>query len=394
MSLNPRRVIKLFYGFQFFFSLLLWTPVFIAYQQRMGLSDDEIYNIQSIYYIAFCLMELPTGYLADRWSQRKCLLSGSLLLVASNLLVVFMPTYGGFLWHWLMIALSRSLISGAASAYLYNYLQESGAEDYYKQTEGLARSYSLIGKVVGWAGIGFLMDLELSLPYWLTALSALIAFFIALRLPEFSLKVHPRDRVNPLKVLKALFHSPYLTLVIAQGTGIFVLSRVVQVNLFNPILEAKGIQLAWFGAIMSVNTIFEALGSAYPNWLRRFMSDLNAVFLLTMVMALSCSLMAEADAKGTIFWLSVFSLAVGFSYPIQRQVLNEAIPDSRYRASFLSVESLLDRAVCAWVAHEMAWYVKNKQVGTFLHLSDGITLGGVLILIGMFAFAKRPTRPL
>lgn len=387
--MNPHRVIKLFYGFQFFFSLLLWAPVFVAYQQRMGLTDDQIYDIQSIYYIVFCFLELPTGYLADRWSQRKCLFTGALLLVASNLLVVFQPTYQGFLWHWLSIALSRSLISGAASAYLYNYLQESGAQEYYKQTEGLARSYSLVGKVVGWAAIGFLMEIELTLPYWLTALSAFIACVIALRLPEFSLKVAPRDRVNPAKVVRALLASPYLVLVIAQGTGIFVLSRVVQVNLFNPILETKGIQMAWFGAIMSVNTIFEALGSAYPNWPRRFMSDLNAVFLLTVVMAVSCSLMAGADATGTILWLSVFSLAVGFSYPIQRQVLNDAIPDSRYRASFLSVESLLDRAVCAWVAHEMAWYVKNKQVGLFLHWSDGITLAAVLVLIVLFALTRK-----
>lgn len=389
--MNPRRVIKLFYGFQFFFSLLLWTPIFVAYQQRMGLSENQIYDIQSIYYVAFCLLELPTGYLADRWSQRKCLMTGSLLLVFANLLVVFRPDYAGFLWHWLSIALSRSLISGAASAYLYNYLEQSGAQDYYKQTEGLARTYSLIGKVVGWAAIGFMMDWRFDLPYWLTALSALIAFFIAVRLPEFRLEVAARDRVSPLKILGILAKNPYLVLVIAQGTGIFVLSRVVQINLFNPILESKGIALAWFGAIMSVNTIFEALGAAYPNWMRRFVNDLNAVFLLTLVMALSCTLMAWASAAGAILWLSVFSLAVGFSYPIQRQVLNDAIPDSRYRASFLSVESLLDRAVCAWVAHEMAWYVKNKQVGLFLHMSDLITLVAVLLLVVLFAvFRRRP----
>lgn len=387
--MNPHRVIKLFYGFQFFFSLLLWAPVFYEYQKKMGLSDAQIFEIQSLYYIAFCLMELPTGYLADRWSQRKCMISGALLLVVSNLLVVFVPTFGGFLGHWMLVALSRSLISGASSAYLYNYLQESGAEGYYKSTEGLARSYSLVGKVVGWAGIGYLMEWKLELPYWLTALSALIAFAIALRLPEFSLPVHPRDRVKPAIVLKLLFSSPYLLLVIAQGTGIFVLSRIVQVNLFNPILEDKKFALGAYGVIMSLNTIFEALGSAYPGWLRRFMSDLNAVFLLTVVMAVSCSMTAWSGPAGAVAWLSVFALAVGFSYPIQRQVLNDAIPDSRYRASLLSVESLLDRAVCAWVATRMAVYVKQGKVDEFLHLCDAVTLIGTLLLIVLFALAKR-----
>ena len=44
-ALARRRVIWLYCGFQFFFSLLFWVPVFYAYQKRIGLTDPQIFSI-------------------------------------------------------------------------------------------------------------------------------------------------------------------------------------------------------------------------------------------------------------------------------------------------------------------------------------------------------------
>ena len=70
---ETRRVIKLYHAFSFFFSLLFWAPIFYEYQKQMGLSDSEIFGIQSLYYLAFCFLELPTGFLADRYGHRLSL---------------------------------------------------------------------------------------------------------------------------------------------------------------------------------------------------------------------------------------------------------------------------------------------------------------------------------
>jgi len=380
-------VIRLFYGFQFFFSLLLWHPIFYEFHKRWGhLNDDQIFGIQSIYYLAFMLFEFPTGFLADRWSYRKCMILGGGVLVVSNLLPIFVPTYGGFVAHWLAIALSRSLISGAASAYLYTYLSQNGEPEDYKRVEGLAKAFSLLGKVAGWAGIGYAMDWQVTSPYWLTALAASISVVYALRLPEVAPEV-PNERTSPLYVGAVLVRSPRLMLVMLQGTGIFVLTRIYQINLFQPILEQRGFGVAALGLIIAANTLFEAAGSAWPQLMRRWASDLNAVFWLTGVMALSMAGTAWAGAWGAFWWLNVFALAAGLAYPIQRQVINDAIPDSRYRASFLSAESFLDRAVCAGVAWQLGAWVSGGRSSTdhFLVVSAEITAVGIVILMVAFA---------
>lgn len=86
-----RRIIRLNNGFQLLFNLLWWMPVFYAYQREAGLSDGQIFGIQSIYYVAFCLFEIPTGIVADRIGARNCLRAGAVVMTAANLAPVLTP---------------------------------------------------------------------------------------------------------------------------------------------------------------------------------------------------------------------------------------------------------------------------------------------------------------
>lgn len=380
-----KRVTHLYYGFQFFFPLLLWLPIFYEYQRRIGLSDPQIFRIQSLYYLLFCLLELPTGFYADRWGCRQSLRLGSLVLLVSNLLPIFAQNYSGFLLHFALIALSRSLISGAANAYLYEFLKSHGAEDQYKRVEGNARAYGLIGKIACWAGVGALMQWHLTLPYWLTAVCALIALVFAQKLPEgegsLSSRLDLAQYIGP--ILKTLWNSPFLVLVMLQGIGIFTLSRIALVNLYQPILNAKSFDLVSHGWIMSLLTIAEAAGSACPHWLRKALSDLAAVFVLTVVIALSLSWIALGAKAGALAGLLLFAYATGLAYPIQRQLLNDAIVDNRYRAGLLSMESIIDRAACAAIAPFIGAFVAGGQMGLFLHILAASTIVLMIILAAL-----------
>ena len=366
-----KRVIRLYYWYQFTFTLLFWIPVFFEYQRRMGLSDSEIFRIQSIYYAVFCLLELPTGYFADRFGYVRSMMLGSGTLVVANLVAVYVTTFSGFTVHWLLIALARSFVSGAASAYLFEYLRRNDAHSEFKQIEGNARAYSLAGRIACFAGIGYLMAWHVTLPYWLTAGAAFVSLFFAALLPGFGREAtgkvlvaealraatapmsaaptKPR-RLSILAGFRLAAGSPWLIALMFQGVVIFVLDRLISVNLFQPILHEKGFGLPAYGVMMGVMSLFEAIGSARPNWMRSRFTDIRSVFILSVVMGISVALIPAFGRVGTGAMLFVFALAAGLSYPIQRQVMNEAIPDPQYRATILSLESLIDRAATAAVA--------------------------------------------
>lgn len=385
---SMKNTIRSYYGFQFFFGLLIWLPVFYEFQKRIGLNDEQIFGIQSIYYLVFCFLEIPTGAMADRFGYRLCMRAGAVLVALSNLLPIFFQSYEGFLTHFLLIALSRSLISGASSAYLYDYMAAHGVASEYKAVEGRARSYSLAGKVVFWAGVGALMSWKLTGPYWLTFLttSVSVAFAFALpRLPRLSnaaleAKQKKRESIPFLSAGKLLLDSPFLVFLILQGIAIFVLGRIAQVNLFQPILGSKNFGLEHYGWIMALMTVFEAVGSWYPHLLRRYTNDLNAVFGLTVVMGLSFAVLPVAGQLATLASLCVFSLACGLSFPIQRQLLNDAIPDSSNRATILSIESIADRAVNAAAASLLGSSLAGGGLNRYLLGSAAVTLGAMLLL--------------
>jgi MFS family permease len=173
----------LYYLFQIFSSLFLWLPVFYEYQKYLGLTHSQIFTLQSVYYVAFCLFEIPSGLIADAFGRLRCLRVGSVALVISHIFIIACPTYFGFGSHFVVLALGRSLINAAASAYLYDRLGALGQSERYNSVEGRARAIGLIARVLCWPAVGYLMEWYRPLPYWLTGLIVSGAFFVAMALP-------------------------------------------------------------------------------------------------------------------------------------------------------------------------------------------------------------------
>ncbi|MGW7456773.1 MFS transporter [Streptomyces sp. NPDC054797] len=395
------RVIRLNNGFQLLFNLLWWMPVFYQYQKEAGLSDSQIFGIQSVYYVAFCLLEIPTGFIADRIGQRRCMQLGAAAMTAANLLPVASPSFVGFMAHFLAIAAARSLVSGASSAYLYEYLHAHGAGAHYVQAEGTARALGLWAKIACWPLVGVLMHVQHEAPYVLTALSALGSLACAAALPALPAVLAARRGSHPplqrvgflagaRQAAKVLGTSRSLGPLMVQGVAVFTLARICQVNLFQPLLLEKDLPVADHGAVLSAMTVAEAVGSARTGWVRGRLSDTTVVTVLSVVMALTLAATTLSGGLGTILWLCVFAAAAGLAYPVQRNLINGAIPPTPYRATLLSVESIIDRGVCALVALAVGAYLAADRLDALLvHAAAATCL--LLLVVGVALKRLSPT---
>jgi len=366
-----KRVIHLYHAFSFFFSLLFWAPVFYEYQRQMGLSDPEIFGIQSLYYLAFCFLELPTGFLADRYGHRLSLRWAALILCLANLVPIFFISFSGFLLHWILVALARSLMSGSASAYLYDYLEQVQEVECYRKTEGRARALSLLGRVAAWSVVGYAMTWHITLPYWLTTIAAALALLVSSRFPE-------GQRVTTVPTFSGcwtvLRTTPRLWMMMSAGLTIFVLARMVQVNLFQPVLTLQGFTVESFGLVMGFTTLVEAAGSAWAEPVANRLGEMTSVLWLAVIMGISTAFLTGVGPQGSIILLTLFAAACGLAYPIQRKLLNDAIPIAGLRATLLSVESLLDRLVCSAMAASVALVMGWDAMPLALQLAGAGTL--------------------
>lgn len=377
---DTRRVLRLSYAFQLSFGLLVWAPVFYTFQRAAGLSDGAIFGIQSWYYLAFCLFEIPTGLFADRWDYRKCLAAGAGVLLLANLVPIATATWAGFLAHWLLIAAARSLVSGAASAYLYEYLSRVRATALYQRAEGNSRAYSLVGKLLVWPLAGPLFAWEPTTVYWLTAVNAAVALGVALALRKLPPRGSRPRRVGLTDAWRSLWRTKTLPLLMAQGTAVFTLVRIVQVNLFQVILGTRGVPVAWHGVVLAAMTAAEVVGAGRSHLLAGRVTPRGAVFGLTVLMAGSLAAIAVADKVFVVVSLVGFSLVAGLVYPVQRALVNDAIGDPDARATLLSIESILDRAVCAGVAVALAGYLGRGELVPFLWQAAAAAVGLVVLV--------------
>src|SRR2546428_2385159 len=118
-----------------------------------------------------------------------------------------------------------------------------------------------------------------------------------------------------------------------QGLGMSRVGGILQVNRLQAVLESKDVSVNWYGRVPAAMTIFEAVAAARPHWLSKKIGPAKSVFLLTIVMALSIGFVVPSGGVMTIVLLCLFSVTAGMSFPLQKKLLNDAIPDSRYRAT-------------------------------------------------------------
>ena len=76
------------------FSLVM--PIIVLFYEKHGLGLHDVFILKSVYSVAAVTLEIPSGYLADVWGRKKCLVSGCILFFIGSGLFVYFILYGFF----------------------------------------------------------------------------------------------------------------------------------------------------------------------------------------------------------------------------------------------------------------------------------------------------------
>jgi len=172
------------------FSLFHIAILVLFYQER-GLSFSQIMILQSIYYFAKVLSEIPTGAWADRVGRKKSLILGSFFHSLAYLLIFFSHSLILFILGEIIAGISMSFAYGADSALAYDTLKSLGRGDEYQKIEGNANSMRHLGFALFAPVGGLLATINLALPYLASSIGIFFSGLIALTLVE-----PPRDDAN------------------------------------------------------------------------------------------------------------------------------------------------------------------------------------------------------
>ena len=380
------RDLRLFYLFRLLATSYLWVPIFWHFMVSRGLGFDEIMLLSAIYSITVIVVEVPTGALADRIGRRFSMMAGALAMVASCLVAFAAHSLPVFIIAEVLAATSMSHCSGADSAYLFDLLQEHGRGHEYARREGTASAWHQAGSAAAFAAGGLLGELNLALPYLVTAGVAGLAFFVAMFMSTDATPTRPAAATVSTEMKTYARHmgqsfrdvrkNKRLMWVLGYSAVVFVLLRAT-VYLYQPYLDARDFGIAETGFAFAVVYVVASFVAHHGHFLRRRLGEEALIWGVLGTLAVSFLLLGQMVGEWALLILGVQAVTNGLYSPLVKPMINREISDSSRRATVLSIESIVRRA---------AFGLFSPVVG-FFGAASAIYVCGVFGIVGIVGLA-------
>ena len=131
------RNLRVYYLFHAASGFLIWLPIWMIYLiDGRGMSLTQVALMETIFWVALVIAEVPTGAIADRWGRRTSLFLGACGFTIASVAFAFSSTYPMLAAAYAIMAVSMTLYSGAGHALLFDTLRQLGRTNEYEKHVG------------------------------------------------------------------------------------------------------------------------------------------------------------------------------------------------------------------------------------------------------------------
>lgn len=173
------------YGWIRMFMMRVYLPLVAIYLVEVGhLSLAQLGILGSIAAITSLVLNVPTGYLADKWTRKAAIMTGATALALGSLIYALFPSFKGAIVATFAEAMGYAIISGAGEAMMHDTLLAMGRADHYVQTVGRAQAFGLTGNIVLVGLVPLTYGVNKHLPFLLGTLASVCFLCVASTLIE------------------------------------------------------------------------------------------------------------------------------------------------------------------------------------------------------------------
>jgi MFS family permease len=320
------------------FTKRVYLPLITIQLVNVGhVTISQIAVIAAASSIISIILQVPAGYMADKWGNKRAIIFGTAVLSISPLFYIFNPSFAGGLTAALLFFGGSSFTMGATEAFMHDTLVELGKADIYAKVLGRAQSYGLIGNIVLITAIPATYSINHALPFLLGFISLVVLLLITISFtyPERS-KVRTQNR-NPFAATKSIITKQNITIFLLAGFMAGVSNRGGEYNTL--VFQQVGIQVVWYGAIAALGSVAGAIMGRYLQVLDN-LKPLN-LYLFDVLFLTGCVIFVGAGSNPA-FSILGFTLFMGYGRVrlilIQSKLLSEI--KHVYKATLLSALNL------------------------------------------------------
>lgn len=330
-------------------------PIIVLFYEENGLGLKEIFLLKSVYSIVLVSLDIPTGYIADAWGRRNCLITGCIIACGGFICYSLSSAFYAFLVAEILLGIGQSLVSGADSALLYDTMLHYKREEEYLKYEGKVTMVGNFSEALAGVAGGLLATFSLRLPFYCQILVAFIGIPASLALKEFNVKVPIKNPVrNIFQIIRYSLITNKSLCYDIMFSGIIGAATLTMAWFVQPVLMYINLPTAWFGIVWTVLNLTVGIAALYSDKLNHWLGEnktytLILIFITGGYLAVSFSL-----TYFSLFIYFLFYIVRGFATPILKGYINRQT-FSEMRATVLSIRNFIIRLIFAIMAPFIGW---------------------------------------
>ncbi len=327
-----------------FWSYFGINGLWVLYLGQKGLSLTEIGLCESIFHLTSFICELPSGTIADRFGYQRALIGGRIAAIVSAVLMLLATNFYGYMFSFIISALSYNLQSGTIDAFMYESLASQKAVAKYPKVIAIVNSLIEASTAVGLAAAGFFVHWHFGLTYWIVIASSLLALL-------------PIMTVEKTIILKNKSNAPDKMAIILKSTGHILIKQKQLLRLmcfqaaftaigasyyfyFQTVMNARGLNGIQISLLMLLATVLDIAAVQLTPWLEKHFSSSTLINGLTACLTLFLVSSAWQKLANLVLVYLLINILMAIIEPLFSNYYNQIIPSAQ-RATLLSAASML-----------------------------------------------------
>ena len=333
----------------------LVMPIIVLFYEEHKLGLQDVFILKSVYSVAAVALEVPSGYLADVWGRKRCIVAGCVLFFGGYLCYSLTETFAAFLVAEILLGIGQTMINGADSALLYDTSVHHGRENLYLRYEGRITMIGNFAEAVAGIFGGLLAVYSLRYPFYAQAVVAFVGIPAAMALREYA----PANKVQSpweeiLRILKYSLVTNKKLCCNIMYSGIIGAATLTMAWFVQPVLMQLETPTEWYGIIWTVLNLTVGVAALYSDRVEQLFGMNKMNILILSVIAGGYVALAYNLTYAGLGILLLFYIFRGFATPILKGYINQ-MTFSEMRATVLSIRNFVIRLMFAAIAPFIGW---------------------------------------
>lgn len=317
------------------FAFGLTISVSVVWMLSQGLTLPEIAIIESLALALGLIIDIPTGFISDKFGRKLTLIGANIFQAASFLVFAFSHDFWQFLIAAILLAVGFALSSGSEEAYIYENQSDGNYRKTFSNVNVVDEAATILGLLLAPLVIALFnlqsVFIAASVFVFLTALIGWIILKDKRGATVSAIRQKTREKQQVLALVRK--HAPLILLFIILAIY-YEAGRVF----WQPQLIGSGFRIEHLGFLFAAFKV-ASLAGAYVGRHQRF-SPKKEVVLIGFLVAVSFLLIASSIWFLVIVGFFLYSFLENVYRIVESNYL-QGIASGQRRASFLSAASFV-----------------------------------------------------